>query len=185
MVPQPQIAILIHDEHIKTMHALQSLEMLLRRQGNRRPPDVTAVAVRAILDTVVQVLAADIQCHFSFEENHLFPVLAGQGDTGITAFLTEEHNSIRPVAREIAALATAALNGTPFTEPAWAYFHEIGTELCEREIYHIQKEEMGLLAAIGMLITAEADARLCQVYRSETATPVSQNSGCGCGCIGA
>jgi hypothetical protein len=46
-----------------------------------------------------------------------------------------------------------------------ARFRDAGAELVEREIFHIQKEEMGLLAAISALVDRDTDARLAETYR--------------------
>jgi hemerythrin-like domain-containing protein len=159
-----KIADLIHREHIKTMQALQGLDGLLRKNNERLPPNLGDAALRTLMDSIVRMLAEDIQCHFGFEENHLFPELAARGQGDITAFLTEEHGAIRPLAQAVADLATAALQGTGFSSETWKSFYRQGSELCEREFFHIQKEEMGLLAAISMLIDDEADFILAKIY---------------------
>ena len=159
-----KIADLIHNEHIKTMLSLQGLDALLRKNSERKPPSLEDPGLRKSLESIVRMLAADIQCHFGFEENHLFPILAGRGQGDITAFLTEEHASIRPLARIISELAATALERPGFNEETWKDFHGLGMELCEREFFHIQKEEMGLLAAIGMFIDDETDLSLSATY---------------------
>ena len=44
-------------------------------------------------------------------------------------------------------------------------FRDTGGELVEREIFHIQKEEMGLLAAISALLDEAEDTALAETYR--------------------
>ena len=41
------------------------------------------------------------------------------------------------------------------------------TLFLESTVFHIQKEEMGLLAAISALLDPEADAAMADTYRSE------------------
>ena len=164
MTNPTKIAELIHSEHIKTMQSLQGLDELLRKNSERRPPGLDDAGLRKSLEAIAKMLAADIQCHFGFEENHLFPILAERGQRDITYFLAQEHSAIKPLAHAIAEAATLALQGNGFSQEAWQDFHSQGMELCEREFFHIQKEEMGLLAVIGMFIHEEADASLTKIY---------------------
>jgi hemerythrin-like domain-containing protein len=162
---QTQTAALLHEEHLRTIQALQRLESYLLNQTSRRQPDLAKPEVRAVLEGLLLDVAAEVERHFGFEENHLFPVLAQRGEGGIAAFLTEEHGTILPLAQELATAARAAIAAGGFTAEAWKSFHRSGVELCEREVFHIQKEEMGLLAAIGMYVDAETDATLAARYR--------------------
>jgi hemerythrin-like domain-containing protein len=169
MFGNTQIGTLLHEEHVRTIQALQSLEEYLLKQTSKRVPDVTSDKVRELLEHLLSDVAAEVERHFGFEEGFLFPVLASQGEMGIAAFLTEEHGCILPLAQELAATAREALNGAGFTPEGWKDFHHRGIELCEREIFHIQKEEMGLLAAISMFVGPEADAELAVKYRESVA----------------
>ena len=58
-----------------------------------------------------------------------------------------------------------AAQAAGFTDETWRNFRDAGGELVEREIFHIQKEEMGLLAAISALVEPEVDTRLAETYR--------------------
>jgi hypothetical protein len=80
--------------------------------------------------------------------------------------LTHEHRSILPLAIQVADLALAAADAG-FTDASWSEFKDAGSELIEREIFHIQKEEMGLISAISALIDPEADEELADIYRRE------------------
>lgn len=169
MFGNTQIGTLLHEEHVRTIQALQALEEYLLKQTSRRVPDVGDEKVRALLHHLLSDVAAEVERHFGFEENFLFPVLTSRGEGGISAFLTEEHGTILPLAKELAETARAALDGAGFTPESWKEFHRSGVELCEREIFHIQKEEMGLLAAISMFVGPEDDAELAENYRALTA----------------
>lgn len=161
---QTQTGALLHTDHVATIQALQSLEGFLTRQTKKNAPDVTDEAVRKALQSLVTTLTNEVGRHFGFEEDHLFPLLATRGESGIGEFLKHEHSTILPLAEEVAATARKALD-EGFTANSWQRFYDASVELIEREIFHIQKEEMGLLAAIGMLVDPAADAELAEIYR--------------------
>ncbi|WP_247877975.1 hemerythrin domain-containing protein [Azospirillum sp. TSO22-1] len=158
-----RIGQLLHADHLTTLGTLQELEELLVGQG-ATPPDLTKATVRAALETLVAVVKGEVSRHFGFEENHLFPVLADAGQTGMTMLLISEHRAILPVAEVAGALAGAALAAGAFTPEDWAEFRDAGLEFCERELFHIQKEEMGLLAAVAALVGPDEDTRLAGVF---------------------
>lgn len=162
MMTQTQIAALLHQDHMATVETLQSVEEYLGR--NRTMPTVDD-ATRLFLKRLARSLKAEVESHFGFEEGHLFPVFVEQGETGIVMMLTSEHASILPLALQVADTANAALD-SGFTEQSWSDFRDAAGELVEREIFHIQKEEMGLLAAISALVDEETDARLADIYRA-------------------
>lgn len=158
---------LLHEDHLNTIAALQRLEQFLARQGLRNVPLTSDEATQKILRDVTKIVADEVGRHFGFEETHLFPALAEAGESGMTEFLMEEHASILPIAERCAELAKQAME-SGFTEESWKNFHQSGMELVEREVFHIQKEEMGLLAAIGALIDAEADFKLSEAFGAFT-----------------
>lgn len=159
-----RIGQLLHADHLTTLGTLQELEELLVRQGST-PPDLRRAEVRAALGTLVAVVKGEVSRHFGFEENHLFPVLAEAGQMGMTMLLISEHRAILPVAEVAGEQAEAALAAGAFTPEGWAEFREAGLEFCERELFHIQKEEMGLLAAVSALVGPDEDARLATVFQ--------------------
>ncbi len=165
MFGQTQIGTLLHEEHLQTIRSLQRLEEYLASQSAKRPPDLSKPEARKVLGDVLGDVAKEVERHFGFEENELFTILSEQGEVGIVFMLTEEHGVIRPLALELAEEAAAALAGKGFSADEWVDFHERGRELCEREIFHIQKEEMGLLAAISALVDADTDSDLAGRYR--------------------
>lgn len=152
---------LLHEDHMATVQTLQTLEEFL--DGNRRTPALDDKA-KGFLRHLAATMRAEVEKHFGFEENHLFPVFVNQGETGIVNVLTQDHRAILPLATEIADQADkGAAEG--FSDDTWAAFRRTGTELIEREIFHIQKEEMGLLAAIAHLLPSEIDAELSETYK--------------------
>jgi hemerythrin-like domain-containing protein len=161
MLTQTQTGALLHEDHMATIETLQALDEYISR--NRKTPALDDDG-RAFLNRLSATLREEVEKHFGFEEGHLFPVFTARGETGIVMMLTHEHRTILPLAVQVADLAAqAAVAG--FGEQAWRDFRDCGAELIEREIFHIQKEEMGLLAAISALVDPETDARLAEVYR--------------------
>ena len=165
MFDRSQIGSLLHEEHLHTIGTLQRLEDYLSRQTSKRPPDPSQTDVRTVLESLLG-LAAEVERHFGFEENQLFPLLSKSGEVGMVALLTEEHAIIRPLSAGLADQAKEAIASGAFAADRWKDFHGRAMELCEREVFHIQKEEMGLLAAISMLVDPEDDARLAELYRT-------------------
>lgn len=165
MMVHTETGALLHNDHVATIQSLQSLEGFLVRQSSKRPPDTADAGVRAMLQGLIDTVSNEVGRHFGFEEQHLFPLLAERGEAGIGDFLMHEHATILPLANEVAESARQALE-QGFDPTHWRRFHAIGLELAEREIFHIQKEEMGLLAAISMLVDAAADKKLAAIYHS-------------------
>ncbi|MBF0304156.1 MAG: hemerythrin domain-containing protein [Alphaproteobacteria bacterium] len=163
MPAQTKTGALLHREHLATIRSLQNLEAFLVNQTQKRVPDAANETVRAMLDEIIGMVGREVGRHFSFEENHLFPLLAERGESGIGDFLMSEHQTILPLAEDLRDRAQAARDGG-FDAASWKAFHGVGLELVEREIFHIQKEEMGLLMAISMLLDPEADAILAVKY---------------------
>ncbi len=161
---QTQTGALLHQAHMTTVETLQALEEFIG--SNRKPPAVDDLEARK-LKQWARILRSEVGSHFSFEENHLFTVFIEQGETGIVTMLTHEHRSILPLATQVADAADAAAAAAGFTEASWGDFKSAGAELIEREIFHIQKEEMGLLSAISALVDPETDAGLADTYRRE------------------
>ncbi|MGE4281412.1 MAG: hemerythrin domain-containing protein [Magnetospirillum sp.] len=161
MLLQSQIGALLHQDHMTTIETLQGLEELLG--STRKPPSFDA-ALADKLGALAATLRAEVESHFAFEEGHLFPLFVSKGESGIVMMLTHEHRSILPLAVRVADLAVAAAS-QGFDEQSWRDFRDCGAELVEREIFHIQKEEMGLLAAISALLNESEDTALAVTYQ--------------------
>jgi iron-sulfur cluster repair protein YtfE (RIC family) len=161
MLNQTQIGAMLHQAHMATIEALQQLEEFLGARGVPAMDD----AARRFLETLARTMREEVEVHFGFEEGHLFPVFLSQGENGMVMMLTHEHRSILPLALQVAELAQAAVAAGGFAEETWREFRDSGSELIEREIFHVQKEEMGLLAAVSALVDPETDAKLAETYR--------------------
>jgi iron-sulfur cluster repair protein YtfE (RIC family) len=159
MEMQRHVCRALHDDHAATIALLDRLETLLGRHGERRAPDAADAALTGLLKDLIFIVQTEIGTHFTFEEELIFPVLAEAGDRDMVELLVDEHAAILPLARRLVELAKQGRAGG-FAAEAWREFHQIGAELVERLVSHIQKEEMGLLPALDDLLDESADGRL-------------------------
>jgi hemerythrin-like domain-containing protein len=160
---QRNIVRMLHDEHMKTIAALEKLEAILAGAGKKVP---AGDAIDEVARAIAPIIEGEIGPHFRFEEDELFPRLAELGDGSIGELLAEEHEAILPVAANV-------LNGIRcggndgFEKEAWEEFRRNGLELVERMIAHIQKEEMALLMTLDDLLDDDADATLAMSYAAQ------------------
>ncbi|MDH4259578.1 MAG: hemerythrin domain-containing protein [Gammaproteobacteria bacterium] len=152
----------LHDEHLATIRLVERLGALLDR-CRHAPPDRADGLVTQLLRDIPPALESEVTRHFDFEEAHLFGYLAGIGDAAIGAHLTEEHEAMRPLGRELGALARAAAAGG-FDARSWQAFQRVAGELCDRLLGHVQKEEMVLLPLLEDNLDPAADASLYEAY---------------------
>lgn len=75
----------------------------------------------------------------------------------------QEHELIRPLAARIKELAVLALDGG-LDDSTWGEFKTLGMELVEREMFHIQKEEMGLVQGLSYFLDPDTDRELSLRY---------------------
>ena len=153
----------LHDEHGATVALMERLEQLLARGRRSGPPDKADSNVARLLSDLSTGVEAEVERHFAFEENHLFPYLEAIGDADIGAHLTSEHAAIRPLGVRVATIArTATAKG--FAPAEWEEFMRLGQELSDRMLAHVQKEEMALLPILEENMDSETEARLYQEY---------------------
>jgi hemerythrin-like domain-containing protein len=160
---QTHIARSLHDDHVATLALLARLETLLGRNGPTVAPDAAAAPVAALLRELERAVALELGPHFSFEETHVFPLLAEAGEQEMVALLTEEHAALLPCAQRLAELARQA-QAHDFSPANWAEFHAAGAALAGALAAHADKEDMGLLPALDALLDAETDARFSMEY---------------------
>lgn len=153
----------LHDEHVAVLALLERLENFLRGHRGAQPPAATDATLSALLADLATNLDGEIGHHYTFEERYIFPLFAQIADGGIPAMLRGEHDTIRPVAALLAERARAASAGG-FTAETWQAFRDCAEEMIEREVFHIQKEEMGLLPALDRMLAPEAGEGLTEVY---------------------
>lgn len=153
----------LHDEHGATVALMERLEQLLARGRRGGPPEKADSSVARLLSDLSTGVEAEVERHFAFEENQLFPYLEAVGDADIGAHLTSEHAAIRPLGVRVATIARiATANG--FAPAEWQEFMRLGQELSDRILAHVQKEEMALLPILEENMDAETEARLYQEY---------------------
>jgi hemerythrin-like domain-containing protein len=157
-----RISQVLHEEHRATIALMERLEQLVARH-RASAPDRDDRIVAQLLSDLSTGVQAEVERHFDFEEGQLFPYLEAAGDDAIGAHLTSEHEAMRPLGLQLAALAREA-SGKGFDQARWDEFRRIGLELCERMLAHVQKEEMALLPLLDEVMDAESEARLYESY---------------------
>jgi hemerythrin-like domain-containing protein len=150
-----QVTACLHREHLESLALLERVEAALAKA--RAAPAPGDAAWARLMGELEANLANDIERHFAFEEEALFPLVGGDQD--IALLLAEEHEAIRALAKRIMPLLRPG--GTVLN---WAGFREMALELVERQVSHIQKEEMSLLPVIEDALEAEQDAELLNRY---------------------
>lgn len=110
----------------------------------------------ALLKSAAASLERELDRHFRFEEEALFPRLAAAGEGDIGELLREEHETIRAAGMRFIKLVS--------NEIANPEVKLLGLELAERLVGHVQKEEMALLPALEDFIDEETDRELDSDY---------------------
>ena len=155
----------LHQDYLVTLALLERLEALFKKYPAKKTPPADAADVSAVLNDAVRVLEEEVGRHFAFEEEHLFPRFTEFAGPGIPMMLGDEHEAIRGLAGTLIDLARSASEGG-FTADAWAGFHRLGSQLIEREVFHVQKEEMGFLPALDQTLDGDADATLLAALKA-------------------
>lgn len=151
-----QVSRMLDDEHRSNIALLGKVEQVLVRNSR----DAAAAGLVAQL---VRSIEHDVDRHFTFEEEHLFPRMTESGDGGMAALLREEHEAIREVCVELLPLARQAAAGS-LDAAGWNALKPLALELIERQVAHIQKETMALLPLLDDLLDEEADRELAFAY---------------------
>jgi hemerythrin-like domain-containing protein len=152
-----QVSRMLDEEHRNVIAMMGKVEQAVARASRYDP------ALAGLIGQFVGSLENDIERHFRFEEEQIFPRMTEHGDGGMVALLTEEHEAIREVAAELLPLATQAAAGA-IDEAGWSALRRNAMELIERQVSHIQKETMGLLPAIDDLLDEADDRELAFAY---------------------
>jgi hemerythrin-like domain-containing protein len=154
----------LHEEHRANLELLGRIEQAFGR-APRRAAGADPELLRLVAALGRQI-THDVERHFEFEERELFTRMADSGEGDIAALLTEEHEAIRDVAAELAPLVAAAAQGT-LDEAGWQALARGALELTERQVAHIQKEEMALLPLLEDLLDDDTDRQLAMDYTTE------------------
>lgn len=157
-----RISQVLHEEHRATIALMEKLEQLIARH-RKSVPEREDQFVSKLLSDLSTGVQSEVERHFDFEEGQLFPYLEAAGDDAIGAHLTSEHEAMRPLGLQLAALAREA-SGQGFDQARWDEFRRVGLELCERMLAHVQKEEMALLPLLDEVMDPDSEARLYESY---------------------
>jgi len=158
-----RVSQLLHDEHQATTALLSRLEQFIARNRRGEALDLKDGTAAKLLADLSASLETEVQRHFAFEEQSLFGYLAALGEEAIGAHLTDEHTLMRPLSVRVAGLAREAMaHGLDAAQ--WQEFCRLGSELSQRLLAHIQKEEMALLPLIEENMDAETESRLAQEF---------------------
>ena len=152
-----QVGRLLDEEHRSNLELLARVE-----QAVGRAPEATP-ALTELLARFAHAMEHDIQRHFQFEEEQLFPRLAEAGDGAIAELMQEEHEAIREVAAEVLELVAEMRQGV-VDEESWDRLRLGTLELVERQVSHIQKETMAMLPLLDDLLDPETDGQLALEY---------------------
>jgi hemerythrin-like domain-containing protein len=155
---------LLHCEHLETLAVAGELEA---RVDNRRagPIDVGDDADRAQLQALIRIAGVDIDRHYRFEEEVLFPRLVAAGLGPMVDVLVMEHDAVRAIVGPLRATAETALSAG-FTNATWSTFREGVFDLINSVSFHIQKEELGVIRQLATVLGADADRELGKLYAS-------------------
>ena len=145
--PIRQVSRRLHEEHLATLAVWSRVESALAAGRHDA----------ALMRSAAASLAEEVERHFAFEENELFPRLADAGEADIAALLEEEHATIRQAATRFIALAKQDFSKE---------LRVLGLELAERLVSHVQKEEMSMLPALEDLLDEGSDHELTLAYAS-------------------
>jgi hemerythrin-like domain-containing protein len=150
-----QVSRALDDEHRANLELLGRAERVFARADDPEAPQLAGQMVRH--------LEHEIDRHFGFEEEQLFPRMADAGDGDLAEMLREEHDTIRAVAEELLPLARAAAAG-PLSAGDAGTLRRLVLEIVERQVAHIQKETMALLPLLDDLLDEDSDRELAFAY---------------------
>lgn len=157
MMISSQVSRMLDDEHSANVALLARLEQAVGRSTQYDTEHA------ALMGQVVRLLEQEVDRHFGFEEEQLFPRMEDSGDGALALLLQEEHESIRAVGRDLLPLARQAAAGA-IDEAGWTRLRPLARELAERLTAHIDKETMALLPVIDQLLDEESDRELAFAY---------------------
>ncbi|MEO7937568.1 MAG: hemerythrin domain-containing protein [Burkholderiaceae bacterium] len=152
-----QVGRALDEEHRSNLALLDKVEHAVARANH------ADTAFAGLMAQFARAMEHDIERHFRFEEESLFPLMRDAGDGEMADLLVEEHAVIREIASELLPLARAAAAGT-IDDAQRAMLKQHAMEMIERQVAHIQKETMALLPMLDDLLDEESDRTLAFAY---------------------
>ncbi|MBK8211535.1 MAG: hemerythrin domain-containing protein [Rhodospirillales bacterium] len=157
MTIHESIGATLHAEHLQTLSAMDALDGRTAGEAKRRPLDALRPEDKQLVEALVAVIDSDVCRHFRFEEEELFPKLEKHGMGDVTRMLIEEHATIKGFIAPLKRLCQTALE-RPLGKSEWVEFRNLAMDLVNSITFHIQKEEMGIIRGMEMLLD-EASCR--------------------------
>jgi iron-sulfur cluster repair protein YtfE (RIC family) len=154
-----QVGRMLDEDHRANLDLLSRVEAAVGRAASVESDP----KLPALLREFANVMEMDIERHFRFEEDELFPKLEQAGDGAIVALMEQEHDAIREVAEELLPLVREVVAG-PVDEETWDRLRLGVLELVERQLSHIQKETMAVLPLLEDVLDPETDGELALGY---------------------
>jgi hemerythrin-like domain-containing protein len=148
----------LDQEHRATLDLLDRVERAFRHSGQARDAEL-----EKLVGGFCRHVEMELERHFAFEENELFPRMKDAGDGDMAQLLLEEHEAIHAVAHELLPLGHGAAAGA-LDDHGWDALKRAVLEMSERLRAHIDKETMGLLPLVDDLIDEDADRELAFAY---------------------
>ena len=154
---------MLHEEHVATLDIINKLEVRIGSGKWDRRLDPATPADKALLEELIGMMDTEVRLHLPFEEKELFPKLDEFGFEDITNMLFDEHEAIRSLISSIRPTAKDALSNG-FKEDKWRIFYDLLAELASIIIFHVQKEEMGVISRLQMLLGPEGCQDMATAY---------------------
>jgi hemerythrin-like domain-containing protein len=146
----------LHDEHMAVINLLNRLVAALGQITEASGLDSDNPGTRRLLTELIAAIEGEIDDHFRLEEEKLFPVLDEAGEGDFVAALEEDHEAIRPLARQVAELSRQALD-TGLEAGEWFKLRRIGLVFAHDLTAHAEREEMALLPMLEEFLDSEED----------------------------
>jgi hemerythrin-like domain-containing protein len=143
--------------------SLAMLDRFGRTVAGVPPGGVPDGGFAPIAKAVARAVSGEVGHHFRFEEEQLFPRLAGAGEGDLVDLLLEEHRTINRVAADLLPLLFAASTGK-IDAGQYAVLKPLALEFAERLEAHIHKETAALLPAVDAVLDDDADREIALAY---------------------
>lgn len=162
MTELSELGQVLHEDHFHIVMLFCDLENRVTGPGAGDPLDPADAEDRLLLNQLITGLDRVVG-HNAFEEDRLFPLLSQGATAEVTGLLAEEHHLIGPLALHLKALAADLLD-SGLDEKRWQVFREVATRFTSAILFHLQKEELAIVQALGTLLDHERDHTLALQY---------------------
>ena len=148
-------------EHKATIELFERLLAVLGKYRDA-PPGGDA-AVERLMKDLPFAIEAELFRHFEFEEQKLFPLLDDLGESELGEHLTDEHEVMLPLLRELVRLSKEA-QSSGFDAARWLAFRRVSEQLAPLLLEHAKKEDLMLVPLLQEQLDAQADLTLHTEY---------------------